>query len=88
MGDKVPADDKTKVEGLIKDLRDAINSEDDDRIKTLTTELQQAFYAVSSSLYQQAGGPTDGGGPGGPGDGGPTGGGDDVIDADFTEGNK
>ncbi len=86
LGDKVPADDKTKVEGLIKDLRDAINSEDDDRIKTLTTELQQAFYAVSSSLYQQAGGPTDG--PGGPGDGGPTGGGDDVIDADFTEGNK
>ena len=85
LGDKVPADDKTKVEGLIKDLRDAINSEDDDRIKTLTTELQQAFYAVSSSLYQQAGGPTDGGGPG---DGGPTGGGDDVIDADFTEGNK
>jgi molecular chaperone DnaK len=88
LGDKVPADDKTKVEGLIKDLRDAINSEDDDRIKTLTTELQQAFYAVSSSLYQQAGGPTDGGGPAGPGDGGPTGGGDDVIDADFTEGNK
>lgn len=85
LGDKVPADDKTKVEGLIKDLRDAINSEDDDRIKTLTTELQQAFYAVSSSLYQQAGGPTDG--PGGP-TGGPTGGGDDVIDADFTEGNK
>ncbi len=92
LGDKVPADDKTKVEGLIKDLREAIGSEDDDRIKTLTTELQQAFYAVSSNLYQQAGGPTDGpggpGGPGGYGDGGPTGGGDDVIDADFTEGNK
>lgn len=85
LGDKVPADDKTKVEGLIKDLRDAINSEDDDRIKTLTTELQQAFYAVSSSLYQQAGGPTDGPGAS---TGGPTGGGDDVIDADFTEGNK
>ncbi|UNU23059.1 molecular chaperone DnaK [Microcoleus vaginatus] len=92
LGDKVPADDKTKIEGLLKDLREAIESEDDDRIKTLTTELQQAFYAVSSNLYQQAGGPTDGpggpGGPGGYGDGGPTGGGDDVIDADFTEGNK
>ncbi|MBD1887541.1 molecular chaperone DnaK [Microcoleus vaginatus] len=89
LGDKVPAADKTKIEGLLKDLREAITSEDDDRIKTLTTELQQAFYAVSSNLYQQAGGPTDGaGGPGGYGDGGPTGGGDDVIDADFTEGNK
>ncbi len=86
LGDKVPADDKTKVEGLIKDLREAIEKEDDDRIKTLTTELQQAFYAVSSSLYQQAGGPTDGGPTGGGSTGGPTGGGDDVIDADFTEG--
>ncbi|XZN91114.1 MAG: molecular chaperone DnaK [Microcoleus sp.] len=85
LGDKVPPADKTKIEGLLKDLREAIATEDDDRIKTLTTELQQAFYAVSSNLYQQAGGP---GGPGGPGDGGPTGGGDDVIDADFTEGNK
>ncbi|MEG3863822.1 molecular chaperone DnaK [Microcoleus sp. herbarium12] len=86
LGDKVPAGDKTKIEGLLKDLRAAIESEDDDRIKTLTTELQQAFYAVSSNLYQQAGGPTDGS-AGGP-TGGPTDGGDDVIDADFTEGNK
>jgi molecular chaperone DnaK len=39
LGDKVPADDKTKVEGLIKDLRDAINSEDDDRIKTLDNRV-------------------------------------------------
>lgn len=85
LGDKVPDADKTKVEGSIKDLREAIAKEDDTAIKTLTTELQQAFYAVSSNLYQQAGGPTDGGaGP----TGGPTGGGDDVIDADFTEGNK
>lgn len=87
LGDKVPPSDKTKIEGLLKDLREAITTEDDDRIKTLTTELQQAFYAVSSNLYQQAGGPTDGpGGPTGGSTGGPTGGGDDVIDADFTEG--
>jgi len=87
LGDKVPPSDKTKIEGLLKDLREAIATEDDDRIKTLTTELQQAFYAVSSNLYQQAGGPTDGpGGPTGGSTGGPTGGGDDVIDADFTEG--
>jgi molecular chaperone DnaK len=87
LGDKVPPADKTKVEGLLKDLRSAIDKEDDDRIKTLTTELQQAFYVVSSNLYQQAGGPTDGpgGSTGGP-TGGPTVGGDDVIDADFTEG--
>ncbi len=87
LGDKIPEADKTKLEGTLKDLREAIGKEDDAAIKTLTTELQQAFYAVSSNLYQQADGST-GGPTGGPGDGGPTGGGDDVIDADFTEGNK
>lgn len=86
LGDKVPAADKTKVEGLVKDIREAVAKEDDEQIKKLTPELQQALFAVGSNIYQQAGGAAPGG-PG-PSDGGPTppsGGGDDVIDADFTE---
>jgi molecular chaperone DnaK len=87
LGDKVPPADKSKVEGLIKDLRDALTAENYDRVKALTSELQQALYSVSSHLYQQTG-------VGTPGDGGPTdtgaagpssGANDDVIDADFTE---
>jgi molecular chaperone DnaK len=91
LGDKVPDADKTKVDGLVKDLRDAIAKEDDDRIKTLTTELQQALYTIGTNIYQQAGGagaaPGDGTGtPGGSGGTSQsTGTGDDVIDADFTE---
>lgn len=89
LGDKVPAADKTKIEGLIKDLREAVNQEDAERIKSLTTELQQAFYSVSSNLYQQQGAAADGGGASGagaPGAGASTGGGeDDVIDAEFSE---
>ncbi|MBW4694361.1 MAG: molecular chaperone DnaK [Lyngbya sp. HA4199-MV5] len=89
LGDKVPAADKTKVEGLIKDLRDAIAKEDFDQIKTLTGELQQSLYSISSNLYQQAGGDAGAPPPGGPDVGGPTppssGADDDVIDADFTE---
>jgi molecular chaperone DnaK len=89
LGDKVSADDKSKVEGMIKDLREAINQENFDRIKSLTTELQQTLYTIGSNIYQQAGagvpgagGPTGDGGTGA----GPTGGSDeDVIDADFTE---
>ncbi|BAY42767.1 chaperone protein DnaK [Scytonema sp. HK-05] len=90
LGDKVPAADKTKVEGLVKDLREAVSKEDDEQIKKLTPELQQALFAVGSNIYQQAGG-GDGSAPGGGPDtsGGAssssTGGGDDVIDADFTE---
>ena len=89
LGDKVPAADKTKVEGLIKDLRDAIAKEDFDQIKTLTGELQQSLYSISSNLYQQAGSDAGTPPPGGPDMGGPTppssGADDDVIDADFTE---
>ncbi|MBD1923194.1 molecular chaperone DnaK [Microcoleus sp. FACHB-831] len=90
LGDKVPAADKTKMEGLIADLKDAVAKEDDERIKTLTTEVQQTLYTIGSNIYQQAGGGTPGGGDGTGGTGGgPTGGGttggDDVIDAEFSE---
>jgi molecular chaperone DnaK len=91
LGDKVPAADKTKVEGLVKDLREAVSKEDDEQIKKLTPELQQALFAVGSNLYQQAGGgdgSAPGGGPdtsGGGASSSSTGGADDVIDADFTE---
>jgi molecular chaperone DnaK len=86
LGDKVPSADKTKVEGLVKDLRDAIAKEDDEQIKKLMPELQQALFAVGSNIYQQAGG----GASAGPSDAGTDGAsssdrGDDVIDADFTE---
>jgi len=86
LGDKVPEADKTKVEGLVKEVRDAVAKEDDEQIKKLTPELQQALFAVGSNIYQQAGGGAAPGGPE-PQDGGSTssGSGDDVIDADFTE---
>ena len=93
LGDKVPADDKTKAEGLIKDLKEAVASEDDEKIKTLLPELQQTLYTIGSNIYQQGGdGATDAAGSA-PGaepptedtDGGSSDGGDDVIDAEFSE---
>ncbi|PPJ62936.1 molecular chaperone DnaK [Cuspidothrix issatschenkoi] len=85
LGDKVPAADKTKVEGLVKEVREAVAKEDDDQIQKLTPELQQALFAIGSNIYQQAGAA----GAEAPGAGSPppppSGGGDDVIDADFTE---
>ncbi|MBW4432201.1 MAG: molecular chaperone DnaK [Pelatocladus maniniholoensis HA4357-MV3] len=87
LGDKVPEADKTKVETLVKDLRDALTKDDDEQIKKLMPELQQALFAVGSNIYQQGGGgaPTDAAGTT-DGDASSTGSsGDDVIDADFTE---
>ena len=96
LGDKVPAEDKTKIEGLIKDLREAIGKEDDEQIQKFMPELQQALFSVSSNIYQQAGGDAaaGAGATGGPSAGASSSseststsgtGGDDVIDADFTE---
>ena len=93
LGDKVPAADKSKAEGLISDLKEAVSQEDDERIKTVMPELQQTLYSIGSSVYQQAGSAgAEGAGPGsgdgadpGAGDAGSSGGGDDVIDAEFSE---
>ncbi len=82
LGDKVTADDKSKVEGLVKELRDVIQAEDFDAIGTKKTELEQALYKISSNVYQQAGeGTPDAGAEAG----GSAPDGDDVIDADYTE---
>ena len=86
LGDKVPPADKTKVEGLVKELREAVAKDDDEQIKKLTPELQQALFAVGSNIYQQAGGgATPGTEPQDSGSTSSSGSGDDVIDADFTE---
>ncbi|TYT69479.1 molecular chaperone DnaK [Microcystis aeruginosa] len=85
LGDKVPPSEKNKAQGLIKDLKEAIAQDDDGKIKTILPELQQALYAIGSSMYQQ-GAPSNP--PGGNNDNGPSGGaggGDDVIDAEFSD---
>ena len=92
LGDKVPADDKTKAEGLIKDLKDAVAAEDDDKIQTVMPELQQLLYSIGSSVYQQAGGAEAGADPSAGAGADPSASndsndddGDDVIDAEFSE---
>ncbi|NJO21116.1 MAG: Hsp70 family protein, partial [Spirulinaceae cyanobacterium RM2_2_10] len=93
--DKVSAEDKTKAEALIADLRTAVQNEDDEKIQAVMPELQQVLYGIGSSVYQDAAGAPDAGAAPGP-DAAPTdsadesgtssdGGGDDVIDAEFSE---
>ncbi len=83
LGDKVAADDKSKIEGLVKELRDVIQAENFDEIKTKKTELEQALYQITTNLYQQAGAEAEGSPDAGATGSAPDG--DDVIDADFTE---
>ena len=88
LGDKVPAEDKEKIEAQVKELKDAIAAEDYDKIKSTMTDLQQALYTLSSNLYQQgseAGPDAAADTASEPTDGASTSGEDDVIDAEFSE---
>jgi molecular chaperone DnaK len=85
LGDKVPEADKTKIEGLVKSLREVIDKDDHEAIAAQTEELKQALYALSSSVYQQGGGEAPSGAAPEDGTKDAASGDDDVIDADFTE---
>ena len=93
-GDKVDAADKSDIEAKIADLKSALGGSDSAAIKEKSDALQQAFYALSSKMYQQNGGqpgadPNMGGAGAGFGGGSApnNGGGNDdgVVDADFKE---
>ena len=60
LGDKVPGNDKQKIESQVVELREALKGEDLGRIKSLSEQLQQAVYALSQQLYAsgQSGGST------------------------------
>jgi molecular chaperone DnaK len=83
-GDKVPGADKSKIEDLVKSLREAIAQEDHDQIKSLSEELKQALYALSSAMYQSTEAPSADA-PAGDNSKDAASNDDDVIDADYTE---
>ncbi len=93
LGDKVPSQDKTRAEGLIKDLRQAIEKENSDprsgselrsvAMKSLTNDLQQALMEIGSAVYSQGSASTNGGQNNARSSS--NGSSDHVIDADFVE---
>jgi molecular chaperone DnaK len=93
LGEKLSPDQKQRVEDAIKDVREKLNGNDIDAIKSATEELQTRFQAISAELYKQAAsqqksGPQTGGQPSGEPSGAAEGHGagkpgDQVVDADF-----
>lgn len=53
LGEKVPATDRERIEQTVKELRDAIKTDELARIRRLTEQLQGAAHALSQQLYQQ-----------------------------------
>ncbi|MGI6560451.1 MAG: molecular chaperone DnaK [Saccharofermentanales bacterium] len=54
LGDKLDAAEKESIETEIKNLKDAIEKNDVESMKTNTEAVQQALYKVSEKMYQQA----------------------------------
>ena len=54
VGDKIPADEKAKVQAGVDKLKETLKGEDTAAIKAATDELTQLFYAMSEKLYQNA----------------------------------
>ena len=54
LGDKVTADEKYKVDAAREDLKKAVEVNDVEDIKAKIEALTQAFYPISSRIYQEA----------------------------------
>lgn len=91
LGDKVPAEVKGKVEGKLKELKDAIAEGSTQAMKDTMAALNQEVMQLGQSLYNQPGaGAAPGAGPtpgaeAGASDSSNKGQDGDVIDADFTD---
>ncbi len=82
MGDKVDAEEKSRIEAAIKDLRDVLDGDDKDAIESKTQALAEASSKLAEQMYAEAGDAEAAGEQGGSTDK-PAG--DDVVDAEFEE---
>ena len=89
-GDKVPDDERERVEGALKTLRESLSGTNVDQIRRDTDTLRTASQALGQRLYEQAAQQQAGGGSGSTSDGsggsndtGPTD--DEVVDAEIVD---
>jgi molecular chaperone DnaK len=81
LGDQAPVHEKARAEMLVADAHQAVKEQAPiDRVRSLTSELQQIYHSLAAAGTGPAGGGGDQSGGRPPG-GGPD---DDVIDAEFT----
>ncbi len=85
-GDKLPEQEKSQLEALIKTAKEELESEDAARIEAAHGKLEQALHKLAETLYKAEG---EGAAPGAAqgAESSPPGGagGEDVVDAEFTE---
>jgi molecular chaperone DnaK len=55
LGDKVPGNVKSEVEGKVAAVRSALQGQDVQRMKSASQELSEAMQRIGASMYQQSG---------------------------------
>ena len=80
LGDKVSSSNAQDIQGKIDQLKSAAQTDDINRIRQASEQVEQAFHALSQQLYSQ--GQPQPETPGGPA---PQSGGDDVIEGEVNE---
>ncbi len=86
-GDKIPTDDKTRVETALADAKKALEGADMEAIKRTTTALGEASQSATQKMYESAAASAGGGG-GSSANSGPSGApgpDDDIIDAEIVD---
>ncbi|WP_288965027.1 molecular chaperone DnaK [uncultured Porphyromonas sp.] len=64
LGDKIPADEKSKIEAALSKLKEAHKAQDIAGIDTAMEELNTIFQSLSAQMYGQQGGDAQQGAPG------------------------
>jgi molecular chaperone DnaK len=85
LGSRVPANERARAEQLISETQSLVknNPSETERLRQLTSDLQQIAYALTAAASSQSSsGPSEGAGAGAGPQAGQTGD-DDVIDAEF-----
>jgi molecular chaperone DnaK len=88
LGDGVDEASRTEIEAAIKDVREALASEDPDEINAKAEALQSAFHKVSEAMYEKAQAQSGADGQGAGANGAGTGGDsaeEDVVDAEVVD---
>ena len=92
-GEKIDADEKTKIEAAVKDAEEALKTDDKDKIDAASQALASASQKLGELMYAQSGAADAAAGAAGAAAGAAPGGAseakrpkdDDVVDADFKE---
>ena len=89
LGEKVPSEDRARVEAAAADLKAVLRGDDKDIIEKKAEALAEAAAKVAQQAYASQAGPEAGAeGAGGGQAGGPSGSKDEVLDAEFEEVDK